>query len=224
MNECPTCGKEAKVKYCSRDCANKAKKVNWECVCRRCGEKFYHNNKSYITLGRLKYCSQECKNRKFQLNESYFTEILKSEVLETFGQIIAIGQIKDYRTLKLYSNFETLSDINKKLNSNYKITKSSNKKYKLCIFSDKIVSDLISLGLSNNPLKQDVPREDIWEGLKKTHCYKEIKNYCFFTTESSKIAAWVSDKFSTPITSKLYRDTERFNSSVPMYIITWKVN
>ena len=73
------------------------------------------------------------------------------------------------------------------------------------IFSDKFVSDLQELGLQNFHLKQDIPREDLWEGLKKTHCYKEEDGICTFTTESSKISRWVEDKFSTIVVTKNFR-------------------
>ena len=222
MNECAQCGRKCKAKYCTRKCSNAAKSKSHELTCQSCGKIFYTNNKSYITLGRLKHCSHECKNRKYTFDENYFSGELTPEKLVTLGQIFATSFIADYRTIRLYSDKETLEDINLKLKSNYKIQKSNIHKWKMYIFSDKFVSDLQELGLQNFHLKQDIPREDLWEGLKKTHCYKEEDGFSIFITEASKIALWVSDKFSAKIFTRLYKDMDRHNSSVPLYIVVWK--
>jgi len=225
MNDCLICGSPTKGKtnkYCSRDCFHKSKIRRHECVCQSCGKTFYTNNKSYIRLGRLKHCSDECKNRKYSFNEDYFSGELSSEKLETLGQIIAIGQIKNFRTVKLLSNKETLDDINKKLDSNYKLQKLKDNKWKFYIHNEKFVSDLLSLGLTNFPLKQDVPRNDLWDGLKKTHCYRDEEGFKSFVTNSSKIANWIKDKFKAEIFTRMYNEVDLHFSVIPIFIVIWK--
>jgi hypothetical protein len=222
MNNCPTCGKEAKVKYCSRDCANKAKKVNWECVCQVCGKTFYHKNAAYNRLGRMKTCSEGCKNRKYTFDENYFSSELTEEKLITLGQIIAIGTIINFRTVRLISDRKTLEDLNLKLNSNHKLANTQNGQLKINIFSDQFTADLQRLGLIKGPHYQDVPREDLWEGISRTHCFVEEKYENVFTTKSSKIAHWVRDKFDGEIFTRIYREIEEGDSLNPIFIVIWK--
>jgi hypothetical protein len=210
MNNCLVCNKETiNSKYCSYICSGKSKVRQYETICQKCNATFYHNNKSYIRLGRLKYCSQECKNRKFDVDNQYFSSDLSDEKLITLGQIIATSEIINHKSFKIFSDIETLNDINDKLKSNYPIEKSSKGKYRITIMDDKIVTDLIRHGLTDEYMKQDVPRDDLWEGLKRTDLYSEEDGLCLFKTEAYKIALWVKNKFDGEIVSKTFKDVAK---------------
>jgi hypothetical protein len=80
---------------------------------------------------------------------------------------------------------------------------------------------LLDLGLTHNVLTQDVPRDDLWEGMKSTHCYYEKDGVCTFTTESSKISRWIEDKFSTDVFTKQWRRYSRLNIGI-FFINIWE--
>lgn len=206
MNICQTCKKESKNKFCSLDCYYIYRRsIVHECVCETCGKSFTVKNGAYIRLNRMRHCSHECKNRKKTCNEDYFKGELTQDKLITLGQIMVTGQLEGRNELKIFSDIETLEDIKRKLNANYSIIKSDKGLHRVNFTSQRLVGDLLDLGLTHNKLKQDIPRDDLWRGMKKTHCYKEEGDICTFTTESSKISRWVEDKFSTKVVSKNFR-------------------
>lgn len=69
---CPICGNEFRVsqarvdenrgKYCSKECANKAKETSVEIVCQHCGKEF-QVTPSRLKRGKVKYCSMECRKQ-----------------------------------------------------------------------------------------------------------------------------------------------------------------
>lgn len=70
INTCLICGNEIRVsqvrvddgrgKYCSKECANKAKESNVAITCQHCGKEF-KVLPSRIKRGKVKYCSMECR-------------------------------------------------------------------------------------------------------------------------------------------------------------------
>lgn len=221
MNNCKTCNKESKKKFCSLDCYYVYRRsIKHDCICETCGKPFIVKNGAYIRLKRMRHCSQQCKNRKHSCDENYFKGELTNEKLITLGQIIACGQLEGINEIKIFSNIETIRDIQRKINSDYKISKSERGLYRIDIKSQRLVADLLDLGLTHNKLTQEVPRDDLWEGLKSTHCYKEKDNICTFTTESSKISRWVEDKFSTEVSTKTWRFKYKLTAGI-FFINTW---
>ena len=206
MNICQTCQKESKKKFCSLECYYVYRRsIQYECICENCGKSFIVKNGAYIRLQRMKHCSQQCKNRKHSCNEDYFKGELTSEKLITLGQIIAVGQIEGINEVKIFSDLKTLQSIQDRLESTYPVQPSERGLYRIDYKSQRLVNDLTDLGLTRNKLTQEVPRNDLWEGMKQTHCYREEDGFFTFTTESSKIARWVQDKFSTDILTKNWR-------------------
>ncbi len=198
INACLTCGEPTKnIKFCSKKCSASRYIKRHNLICQSCKKPFTHNNMYDIKRGKMKFCSETCKARKYSLNESYFSGELTNEKKITLGQIVTIGQIVEFRFIKMFSDLKTLEDINTKLGSSYKIKKSDKGLYRLDILSEKMVLDLIELGVVNKPLYQDIPQDDLWEGIKKTHCYYIADDGVnVFRTSRSKIALWVRDKFS----------------------------
>lgn len=225
MSNCPNCNKETNnPKYCSMECYyDFRRKIVYERDCLSCGKKIIFKNGAYARLDRMRYCSHECKNRKFTLDESYFSGELDKEKLITLGQFITCGEIASHTKIRVISDKKTLNDIKNKLNCTYKITISDRNLFRIDIKSIKMVSDLIDLGLHNNRLYQDVPRNDIWEGMKSTHCYVEIGNKCIFRTESSRISKWIEDCFGASTITSLFKND--FKNVVGCYYINmWKKN
>lgn len=193
---CLTCGEITKnIKFCSRKCSASRFIKRHDLICQNCGKSFTHNNIYDINRGKMKYCSEACKKRRYHLDHSYFSMPLTEEKRITLGQIIVIGEIVDYRSIKMFSDLSTLEDINIKLESTYRIKKSDKGLYRLDIISERMVLDLVRLGLSNRFLYQDVP-DDLWEGLKRTHCFSLADDGVnIFRTDRSKVALWVCDRF-----------------------------
>lgn len=222
MNICRTCKKECPKKFCSIDCYYVYRRnIQHECVCETCGKSFTIRNAAYIRLNRMRHCSHECKNRKRTCDEEYFKGELTPEKLITLGQIIVTGQLEALNEVKIFSDIKTLEDIKQKLGSDYPIMNSEKGLHRVNFTSMRLVGDLMDLGLTHNKLKQDIPRDDLWEGMKQTHCYKEEDGICTFTTESSKISRWVEDKFSTIVVTKNFR-LERSHAVEFVYINVWK--
>ena len=174
-----------------------------------------------IKRGKMKFCSKACKTRKYHLEHSYFSGPLTPEKKITLGQIITIGEIVDYRFIKMFSDLTTLEDINSKLNSTYKIKKSDKSLYRLDILSEQLVLDLIELGLTDKGLYQDVP-DDLWEGLKKTHCYSVADDGVnVFKIDRSKVALWVRDKFGGKIDCVTSKDMYK-GVMMCEWVVVWK--
>lgn len=224
MNICATCQKESKKKFCSLECYYVYRRsIQYDCVCETCGKSFIVKNGAYIRLQRMKHCSHQCKNRKYSCDESYFQGELTPEKIITLGQIIACGQLENINEIKIFSDVETINDIQRKLNSNYEIKKSDRDLHRIDFKSERLLNDLLDLGLTHNMLTQDVPRDDLWEGMKSTHCYNEKDGVCTFITESSKISRWVEDKFSTDVVTKQWRRVNRLSIGI-FFINIWKKN
>ena len=223
MRKCKQCGRYTKNKiFCSKKCKGKSQIRRWEHTCERCGKVFHHNNKYYTKKGLLRFCSYECKNKKYYIDENYFDDDLTKEKLETLGQIICTAHIKRKNEIIFFGDLETLSDIKRKFKSTYPIKNSDKGLHRMKFTSTKLSFDLIDLGLKEDKLFKDVPRDDLWEGMKKTNCYKEEKGICLFTTESRKIAKWVEDTFNGETSSRTFKDTHRNGIIAMLYIVSWK--
>ncbi len=226
MKNCPNCNKETtNPKYCSIECYYDARrKIIYERVCPVCNKTFTFKNGAYARLQRMRYCSHECKNRKYIFDESYFSGELTPEKLVTLGQMVACAEFEYQVEVKIFSNLETLNDIQNKIGSNYKPVKSDGDLWRVNLKSKKLLNDLADLGVVGDKLYQDVPREDLWEGLKSTHCYKEEEGMCIFQTNSSKISRWIEDKFGGQVVTKVYRYAPIKNQLACYYINIWENN
>ena len=224
LNACLTCGEPTKnIKFCSRKCSASRYIKRHNLICQNCGKHFTHNNMYDIKRGKMKFCSEACKTRRYRLDESYFTPPLTNDKLITLGQIIGIGEIVDYRFIKMFSDLTTLEDINRKLGSTYKIRKSDKGLWRLDILSEKMVLDLVELGVVSKPLYQDVPHYDfMWEGLKRTHCYSVAEDGVnVFRTDRSKVALWVRDKFGGKMECVMGKDMYK-GVMMCEWVIVWK--
>lgn len=197
---CERCKKEISnnKKYCSYKCLGKSKQNKVNLICKRCGS-IYNKKKSKIT----EFCSVSCKSKKFKINENYFNKIT-NEKIQTIGQILVIGYIKNYRTLILQSDYNTLLSVLKKLKSNHTITKSYRNLYRVNIFSKKLVDDLFDF-ISNNIQYSELPDLDfdiLLEGIKDTHCYKDN----VFILNSPKISKEISYRLNMRIKEMYYKD------------------
>ncbi len=190
-------------------------------TCKTCGKNFTHHNKTDINLGRMKHCSQECKNRKYKLDENYFKLPLTEGKLFTLGQFIVCAELVDWRIIKLFSTLDILTDISHKLGSNYPIVKSDKGLYKLIIRSDKMVGDLIALGLYGNPLYQDVPSDNLITGILSTHCYSRDGDVNIFRTVRSKVALYVADKYGGKMVTNTYKDVFKGVLGCE-WVVVWK--
>ena len=98
------------------------------------------------------------------------------------------------------SDEETLSSIKLKIGSNQPIKKAERGLYRLIITSEELVTDLLRLGVPTSDLWAEMEREDVWLGMKQTHCYRRFSDgVCQFRTKQSKVALWVRDRFSGQI-------------------------
>lgn len=191
-------------------------------ICPKCNKEFIVPRNNYIKLGRAKYCSNQCKNRKAPFDEFYFSGELTPEKLVTLGQFVVCTVFYGSPIIILISDEKTLNDIQTKLGMSFRYTITGSKLYKIRFKSDRIFNDLVRLGITGDRFYQDVPQDDLWEGLKSTHCYKEVGDICTFKTESSKISRWVQDKFNTEVVTKLFRLKEAGNKVCLYYINVWK--
>lgn len=214
MNKCRYCNQPTKNDvFCSAVCMGKNNykedKAIYNLICERCNRPFTHHLLCDIKLGRMKYCSNECKNRKYDINGYYFNE-LTPDTLFTLGQIVATGYIKDYRTIKLYSDKATIEDICKKLGSTYPIVKSDRGRWQVTILSDKLVDDLVRLGLGNNMMTQELVPYDILEGLKSTDMYEVYDDgTCVFRSLSSKLILGLQEIFGGKVVTQIFKDVYR---------------
>ncbi len=208
INACLTCGEPTKnIKFCSKKCSASRYIKRHNLICQSCKKPFTHNNIYDIKRGKMKYCSEDCKGRKWKINETYFEEI-NTDKLITLGQLIVTARIVDFRTIIILSDYSTLLDISDKLESTYKIIKSERDLYRITIRSFKLVNSFIELGFVNNHFFQDVPG-DLWEGLKRTHCYEVVDGVNIFKTDRSKVALWVCDRFGGKMVTRTYKDVAR---------------
>ena len=223
MKKCAHCGIETdNNKYCSMNCYyDYRRSIVYKGNCQNCGKEITFKNGAYKRLGRMRFCSHQCKNRKFSFDEFYFSGEITGEKLVTLGQFIACAEIESKNIVKVFSNPETLNDIKRKLNCSYEIKNSDKGLWRLEFTSERLLHDISELGVIKDKLFQDVPRGDLWEGMKSTHCYWEEDDLCFFQTECSKISRWVEDEFSTEVITKNYRNNSRKIFGC-YYINIWK--
>lgn len=224
--DCQYCGKTVRKpekKFCSQECYyNSRRDIVYKNICPVCNKEFSFKNGAYARLGRMKYCSHECKNRKVIFNERYFSGELTPEKLFTFGQILVSVELFDIPVINIITSKELLSEIQIKLGSDYKAKKTEMDLYRIRFKSRTLYDDLIRLGITKPKFYQEVPRDDLWEGMKSTHSYKEEDDTCTFTSDSSKIARWIQDKFDTEIITKLYRYDGGNDKLYCQYINVWK--
>ena len=202
---CLNCGKKCNNKYCSRECQVIYRATNLNC--HTCGKEFTIRDKWRVKQGKVKYCSDECRGRKWEINIHYFDQLDESKLI-TLGQLIVTGHIVDYRTFVIISDEATILDLSNKLGSTYPIESADRRLLRINITSYSLVSKLVELGITDNYLFQDVPG-DLWEGLKRTHCYEVVDGVNVFKTERSKVALWVCDRFGGKMVTRTYKDVAR---------------
>jgi len=180
-------------------------------ICQRCGTEFTETNQTRIKKeGSLKYCSNRCRIWKNNINYDYFRELDTKEKIHTFGQIISLGRLNiPTRMITIAATIEDLNNIKTKLESDHKITKAWDGLYKIEIKSHDLMLDLLKHGMNDNFLFQDVPRDDIFDGLLDTYLYYERNGIKHYKTESSKIARWVCDKVGGVIETRTFMHHDR---------------
>lgn len=225
---CFHCGKikpNPNAKFCTMECYYEYRRsIIYIRTCPVCNKEYSFKNGAYARLGRMKYCSNQCKNRKYIFNEEYFYGELDSEKLKTLGQLVVCTDFYEYPIINFTTDEKTLNDIQTKLGMNHKQMSTEFKLKKIKFKSQKLFDSLLDLGIIGDRFYQDVPRDDLWEGLKSTHCYKEEGDICTFQTESSKVSRWIQDKFNTEIVTKLFRLNPARNKLCCYYINVWKKN
>lgn len=173
--------------------------------CLGCGKQMEFRSNWF--LSRQNYCSSTCYKKSYRCNDNYFNPPITPDKLITLGQIVATGYIWDYRTIRLYSDLETLTDIQRKIGSTHKIKKSDKGLWSLQFVSAQMVSDLVELGVSNSQYSGEVFSNDLWCGMKRTHCYRRHDDgHSVFRTENKKQAKWVEWRFSGQIVTQTFKD------------------
>lgn len=221
VNPCQACGKPTRnIKFCSHKCSASRYIKRHSLVCQKCGRSFTHNNMYDIKRGKMKFCSEACRLRKYNIDDNYFNLPLDDEKRITLGQMLVVGEIVDWRTIKMFSSLEVLEDIRRKIGSEYSIDKSDKGLCRMTIRSVQMVCDLVELGMVKNGLYQDVP-DDLWEGIKRTHCYGMDDGLNVFRSERSRISLWVSDKFGGEMVTRTYKDSYKGIMSCE-WVVVWK--
>jgi len=124
--------------YCNQKCSQIASRVRHHVKCKSCGKDFFINNIAEIKRGHYQFCSTQCGNRKYKVNELFFEKI-NNNTAYWIGFIWATVNKFDYRSIRLLSDYHLLENLNKALSAEYPIRKSNNNKYKVTIFSTKIL-------------------------------------------------------------------------------------
>jgi len=217
---CEQCGKMTKnKKYCGKECRKVHLDIKINCKC--CGREFiFHKSKYNIDLSDGRYCSNNCRARLVNLNEWYFSEMDDSKYI-TLGQIIVSGWHSDYKTLNIVSDYKTLDDINTKMNSGYKIEVFDRVRelYRITICSERMVSDLVLLGLGTDPFYQELPFysfELLLQGIRSTHVYDRVNGS--YRLDSSRIGLELSYRFGMKMRSETYKDMAIGRTSIE-YIV-----
>jgi hypothetical protein len=125
------------------------------------------------------------------------------------GQFTATAFIQNDHTIIVRSDLSTITDIQTKINSNYPVIKSDQNKLKLKISSSQMVKDLSSYGIVHNPLFQEYPPYDIFQGLLQTDCYKIVDGVQTFRTPSSKLAMEVCYRVGGDIITETFKDVPK---------------
>ena len=111
-------------------------------------------------------------------------------------------------------------DLSDKLGSTYPIEAADRRLLRINITSYSLVSKLVELGITDNYLFQDVP-DDLWEGLKKTHCYEVVDGVNVFKTDRSKVALWVMDRFGGKMECITKKDMYK-GIMVCEWVVVWR--
>ena len=193
--------------YCSKECKDKI--LNVSLNCKGCGKEFlFHKNRFDLDVSDGRYCSNICRARLIPLDENYF-DFITDEKIILLGKIIVCGWHSDFRTLHVISDFSTLSDINIELSSGYSIKRSMGKLGHLIITSERLVSKLISLGLCDNPMYQELPFYDfdlLLIGIRNTHVFEIVNGREVFKFRSSRISMEISDRLGMRIVERFFKD------------------
>jgi hypothetical protein len=218
IHKCIKCGAPSGTKSYCPPCKqikldSKPPKITHTCI--RCNNTF-----TDVSHGR-QYCSASCTLDLYDLDESYFSdEFLTPSKLFTLGQIISVGYIDDYYTIKMYSDEATLTQIANSLSTNYPIRKFR-QKYLLLLRSEKMVGDLIRLGLSSNVMYQEFPPCDI-NGVLATDRLKVFEDGVHvYRTESIKLAMGLSDVLGGRIYTQTYSDKYKSGSMAIEYVLVF---
>ena len=222
---CEQCGKmTVNKKYCGKECRSVHLNVIIKCKC--CGRDFnYHKSKYDIDVSDGRYCSNNCRARLVHLNEWYFSDLTTgdekstpTDKIITLGQIIVTGWHSDFKSLHIVSDRTTLEDINNKLNSGYSIEVFDRVRdlYRINIYSERMVSDLVLLGLGQDPFYQELPSYDfdiILEGIRSTHVYDKVSRTLdtsssngSYRLDSSRIGLELSYRLGMRMRSETYKD------------------
>jgi hypothetical protein len=84
-----------------------------------------------------------------------------------------------------------------------------------------MVSDLSNYGIVHNPLFQEYPPYDIFQGLLQTDCYKIVDGVQTFRTPSSKLAMEVCYKVGGEIITETYKDVPRGGVLGCYWVVVW---
>ena len=238
--------KRGSKKFCSTDCYSKNRTITIPKPCQVCGTLTDHKtfcsdvcrykhieiittncltcNKQFIfkRAGCYKlvdklYCSDNCKKRLYKVNQSYFKTIT-FEVIKTIGVIFCCGWHSDFRTLHVVTSYDMLVEIMRRMGSDYKITKSDRGLYQVEIRSEEIISDLIEMGLTREPMINELPSYDfeiMLEGIRESHVMGEGGVMRF---DSSRIAWEVAWRKGLGVMSETFKD-----NSIGRLSIVYKV-
>ena len=198
--------KEIKVKEKKKRGRKKGPPI--ELICEKCQKDFIGYNRNFLKIGKHRFCSSTCKKQQYNIDYSYFSDIWSfEEKIFTLGQIVGCGFIVDYRIIRMFSDERTLTDICSKLGMNHPYRKSLNGLYRLEVCSERLVSELIRLGMSEGPFYQELFDSRMLSGIMST-VVMEGDNRVFIT-ESSKLAREVSYLSKGVMVEEWYKDVPR---------------
>ena len=188
-----------------------------ELVCERCHKDFIGYNRYFIKIGKHRFCSSTCKKQLYTLDDSYFSDMSDESKFFTLGQIVATSHIVDYRRIRIFSNELTMLDIRSKLGMNHPYRKSMNGLYRLEVCSERMVSDLVGLGMNEGPFSQEMFDSRMLEGVISTYMIEGDNRV--FRTDSSKLAREVSYLSGGLMVEEWWKDVARGGG----FCCWWKV-
>lgn len=195
---CKQCGSSFKFSsnnkniFCSKICANKNKiKVHIR-VCEFCGKKFQLKNIAYEKRGGGKYCSIVCKNRKYFFDEKYFNNINTANKAYWLGFIFGDGNVyKQTLTIHLSKNdINHLVAFKNDIKSNKDIMFRNDGSVEYRIYSEKIITDLLKLGVvPNKTFKLEYPN------IPQKYNKDFIRGYfdadgCMYVSKNDRYKCW----------------------------------
>ena len=147
---------KTKNKFCSKDCANKSRKVSYLRNCKRCNKEFESKNIANINRGKDLYCSADCaRRRRYDIDENFFSQIDTESKAYILGFIYSDGCLSKNKSeviIKIHNkDEEILKIIKEELKSDHPIHQVKGYKNKQVCFrfgSKKIYNDLTKIGLS----------------------------------------------------------------------------